>query len=185
MTESVYPWMHLFEEEISSAELPVIDTTDLKEQVKIKESEASGLHDKLESQFALLQEQTKQLSIQQHKLNEIKDVSNRTFDRLNATIDTLKEENRLLRQEVEKHSPFDELIYPILVQSIISHKSGTNPEKKQKQTLNSTLRWLQQRRNVIKYLQCHNMHLDRIEHLEKLLYIDEARLRDLLYKLKI
>lgn len=198
--EEKYPWMHLFPDKdrsVTYSDLPV-DTDDLQQKVERSRDDVVNLTESLTEQRELVQQQSAHLETQYNKLLEMKSVSTATFDKLTSQIERLQKENIAARTQIQElqqekatmcqqhgNGVFDELIYPILVQSIISHKAGFTGASKVEKTQNGVLRWLHQRRNVIAYLKNHNLHPDVTADLEKILFIDEEGLKALLGKLCI
>jgi myosin heavy subunit len=203
-----YPWMYLFDDEALKSDLPA-DVEELENQVDQTQAEKEMLAKSLDQQKQLVEQQAAHLDTQHKKLSEMKEVSTSTFDKLTSQNKRLEDEKAELQaehremcekfalhikqlqdenvamQEKQSENAFSELIYPIIVQSIISHKAGFKGEAKRKKTQNGVLRWLHQRRNVIVYLKSHNLHEDVIDELENILFIDEEALRGLLAKLEV
>jgi hypothetical protein len=169
--ENQYPFVNLFDKtDIPSSDFPV-DTDEIKTLLGTTQQRLLGAEDLLQNQ--------------QDKLKELKKISSATFNKLSQQILQLKEKNAMLQNQLVD-SDNDALIYPILIQSIISHKSGiTDLADKKKKTLNGVLKWLHQRRNVILYLKDHDKHQEVTKQLEKILFIDESSLLKLIDKLYI
>lgn len=73
-----------------------------------------------------------------------------------------------------------ELLYPVFVQAIISHKTGLVGEPKRRRTIAGMLRWLQQRANVVDYLRNKGgEHAKMADRLAACLFIDENQLYEL------
>ena len=209
--QNAYPWVHLFEdgveEEVSSESF-----IDPHAQVQMHQLKIEKLTNEVEAQKSLVQKQDAHLKKQHKNLVEMKTVSTNTFDSLQAKIDALVEENKnksnaisILQttlsqkttalQEATVHiqeellkqtnNHYGELVYQILIYGIVHHKAGLQGKEKKKQTLQSIVRWLQQRRNVVQYLRRHNTHSDAADELEKILFVDETTLNDMLDNLNI
>lgn len=119
-----------------------------------------------------------------NRIDELKSVSTFTFDKLNNELQLLRSENDLLKQK-EQQERFNEFLYPVLVQSIISYRAGLIGEAKMKRTLDGTLRWMQQRVNVINYLYERKMFPEYRTKLSEMLNIDSESLIQLVKKLTV
>jgi len=209
--QNSYPWTHLFEDE-TEQELGSELLVDPHAQVQAHKGQIEELTNEVKKQKNLVSEQDAHLKKQHDNLMEMKTVSTKTFDGLQAKIDALVEENKnkadtikklqatlsekttaleeatlQFQQELSKQpdNNYSELVYQILIYGIVHHKAGLTGKTKKEKTLQSIVRWLQQRRNVVDYLRRHQIHSDTADELENILFVDEATLNDMLAKLSI
>lgn len=185
-----YPWVHLFTDNSTPMTDFPVDSQELQMQVSESQQEVTHLTLSLSKQECLIKQQVEIIATQHNKLQEMKTVSTKTFDMLTQRINDLTVENTTLQKQdtihqQQPHDVFGELVYAILVQSIINHKAGYKGEAKRKKTLHGVLLWLHQRRNIIVYLKEHNLHQDVTDNLENVLFIDETTLMALLDKLMV
>lgn len=95
---------------------------------------------------------------------ELQTLSKKTFDRLTSDLDA--------QAKLQADMYREELIYPILTQTIISHKLGLIGDKKKEATTKRVVRWLQQRVQVIVFLRDRNLFPELTARLELLLQVD-------------
>ena len=110
---------------------------------------------------------------------------------LKGELESVRTANSDLRKEMDKlrtsqqKAAFNELVYVVVVQSILSHKKQdlTIPQRK-KLTTRNTLRWLTQRKNVINYLRTKRQFEDYADLFESLLFVERPRLEQLVEQFK-
>jgi hypothetical protein len=176
MTSS-YPWTRIAPQPPQGSDLPIDNDTLLLEHQN-SQTVISDLMEKLDEQTILNQKQNEIIESQQKSIQELQSVSSQTFDKLNRQNEHLKQEIdklNILKQEIQVQKE-NEFVYPIIVQAIISQKAGLIGDAKLKRTTFGTLRWMQQRANVIQYLRSRNLFPQISKYLEQMLMIDETQL---------
>lgn len=206
-----YPWASLFEDDVIGSDLPV-DPHALVDTVKTSEFKIAELSAEVTKQRKLVESQDEHIQAQKGKLLQMKEVSTKTFDSLQARVLRVESEleakvteishvtelNTQLKaslveittqlQQVTTQKPDDvyaELIYQVLIYNIVNHKAGLSAEATREKTLYSAVRWLKQRRNVVDYLRRHKLHADTADDLENILFVDEKTLNGILDRLVI
>jgi hypothetical protein len=154
-----FPWSHLFEE------------------VGVEESDE--LHNELESKHRSV-ELMDELNQTNDKLSKLREISEQTFEELQKQND-LKLESEVKREDNE----LLELEYNVTVQMVMATKENLTGERWNKRVLKGVLLWLQQRKNLIKYLRNIETHEIFCIRLEKILFTTKQDLLEIIERLRI
>jgi chromosome segregation ATPase len=155
MSATAFPWEHLVDEN-SLRDLPADEdllqtqNTDLRERIRVLEAENAQLLEDVSHNTKATQAATDMVAAKQDAMAELQRTSKQVFEKLEYQIKDLE-------KQVQEAASVD-LQYAVIVQAIISYKQGLFGDAKQKRTLTAVLRWMQQRANVVRYLQDKNLY---------------------------
>lgn len=171
-----YPWENSAAaiDNLRIQEFPVDDELIWKENQDLK-SKVVELSSQVTDMEELIKQQTSQIA-------EIQKVSQTTFDKLTKQsehlrlqVEELTSQNSALKTNLEVHKE-NEFIYPIIVNAIISKKSGLIGEAKVKKTTDGVITWMSQRAKVVRYLRENHLFPSVADHLESLLFVTDTQL---------
>jgi hypothetical protein len=201
-----YPWLHLAPQ-IVGTDLPadvetLINEKEAKEKaIELKESviqaqtatietlseELTTKQRIIEAHEQAIQAHEQRMEAREKELRDLKDLLESTKNKYTEKYSELQQLSKKTFETLENQLDsccYDELIYPILVQTIISQKLGLIGAARHQRTIHGVIRWLQQRANVILYLRNRGLMTERANKLEKVCFIDEAKLMQMIEQLR-
>ena len=177
-----YPWSHLF-----------TDLRDFADEDDDEEEIIDILHVKAE-----LQQKETEVQAALKMSNEMKDISQKTFDDMSSKIECLEKENRITKEalkvseealkvaEETGFSVVDEIMPVVLTQSVLAHSRRLTRKETQKKILAGVHKWLKQRQKVVKYLQDNDIFSKESQVLQKVLFeLHKSELVSLVDKLTV
>jgi multidrug efflux pump subunit AcrA (membrane-fusion protein) len=170
---SKYPWTHLFSDFPDDIDDDIVDIVEVQSaQMEMKRE-------------LLSKDQT--ISSNHRTIEDLKTISQTTFDDMEQTIQALQIENKKIKEQTEldreaaedllrrsledrqNTDPIAEILPIVVTQTALAHSRGLNPIETRKKILLGVHKWLQQRHKIVQYLTDNQLFPEQVEVLSEIL----------------
>ena len=159
--DSKYPWAHLFTQVNEFS-----DDSDEEEDLDVSKT---------------LKDVKKELLAKKKQIEDMKSISNETFDTMEKTIESLQDQLKLSRISA---SALQEIKPVVITQAALAHSANTHHDKQAftRKILQGVHKWLKQRQKVVRYITQHKILSDEeTKTFQSVLYdINKQQLTDLI-----